>query len=65
MTVDVPPEDTNVFHAGTVIKEGQLQTSGGRVIAAQAVANTLELAVRKAYKGMYFRLLISLPKCRA
>jgi phosphoribosylamine--glycine ligase/phosphoribosylformylglycinamidine cyclo-ligase len=65
MTVNVPPEDTNVFHAGTVVKEGQLQTSGGRVIAAQAVADTLELAVKKVYKGTYFQLLISLPLCLA
>jgi phosphoribosylamine--glycine ligase/phosphoribosylformylglycinamidine cyclo-ligase len=49
MTVSSPPVDSNIFHAGTIIKDGQLQTSGGRVIAAQAVAENLELAVKKAY----------------
>lgn len=57
------PADTNIFHAGTVIKDSVLQTSGGRVIAAQATAENLEQAVQKAYEGvkcinfdnMYFR----------
>jgi phosphoribosylamine--glycine ligase / phosphoribosylformylglycinamidine cyclo-ligase len=52
MTVDTPPADTNIFHAGTVIKDTQLQTSGGRVIAAQATAENLEEAVKKAYAGV-------------
>jgi phosphoribosylamine--glycine ligase / phosphoribosylformylglycinamidine cyclo-ligase len=52
MTVDTPPADTNIFHAGTVIKDAQLQTSGGRVIAAQATAESLKEAVKKAYAGV-------------
>ncbi|RDW70214.1 hypothetical protein BP5796_08611 [Coleophoma crateriformis] len=52
MQVDLPAADTNIFHAGTVIKDGQLQQSGGRVIAAQAVAENLEEAVKKAYVGV-------------
>lgn len=52
MVVDTPPADTVIFHAGTAIKNGQLQTSGGRVIASQAVAENLEQAVAKAYKGV-------------
>lgn len=52
MTVTSPPEGTNIFHAGTTIKDGQLQTSGGRVIAAQAIADDLEQAVKKAYAGV-------------
>jgi phosphoribosylamine--glycine ligase/phosphoribosylformylglycinamidine cyclo-ligase len=51
ITVESPPADTNIFHAGTTIKEGQLQTSGGRVIASQATAETLKDAVAKAYIG--------------
>lgn len=52
MTVGVPPRDIHHFHAGTVLKDGQLQTAGGRVIAATATAETLELAVQKAYLGV-------------
>lgn len=52
MTVTPPPPNTNIFHAGTAIKDGQLQTNGGRVIASQAVAETLEQAVERAYTGL-------------
>jgi phosphoribosylamine--glycine ligase/phosphoribosylformylglycinamidine cyclo-ligase len=52
MKVTAPPKDSNIFHAGTVVKDGQLQSSGGRVIAAQAVAETLEQAVKKAYSSI-------------
>ncbi|CAK7213667.1 Bifunctional purine biosynthetic protein ADE1 [Sporothrix curviconia] len=55
-----------VFHAGTKrdASSGALQTSGGRVIAANATADTLEAAVAKAYaegipliqfNNMYYR----------
>jgi len=53
MSVDSAPPNTNIFHAGTTIKDGQLQSSGGRVIAAQATAATLEEAVKKAYVGRF------------
>ncbi|QPG77343.1 Bifunctional purine biosynthetic protein ade1 [Brettanomyces nanus] len=47
------PEDTYIFHAGTELNNaGTLVTAGGRVIAATAVANTLERAVQKAYVGV-------------
>ncbi|KAL3425763.1 bifunctional purine biosynthetic protein [Phlyctema vagabunda] len=52
MEVATPPAETNIFHAGTIIKDGQLQQSGGRVIAAQATAENLEQAVKKAYVGV-------------
>ncbi|KAH8803139.1 phosphoribosylglycinamide synthetase [Xylogone sp. PMI_703] len=52
MKVDSPPADTVIFHAGTTVKDGQLQTSGGRVIASTATAQTLEDAVKKAYTGV-------------
>ncbi|RDL35077.1 Glutathione synthetase ATP-binding protein [Venustampulla echinocandica] len=52
MQVSTPAADTNIFHAGTAIKDSQLQTAGGRVIAAQATAETLEQAVKKAYLGV-------------
>ncbi|KAK3673536.1 Bifunctional purine biosynthetic protein ADE1 [Recurvomyces mirabilis] len=42
-----------VFHAGTGLGEdGQLKTSGGRVIAATATGGTLREAVDKAYQGV-------------
>lgn len=54
MQVGKPAEDgVYLFHAGTTIsKEGQLKTSGGRVIAATATGKTLREAVDRAYKGV-------------
>lgn len=44
--------DTLVFHAGTSLVDKKLLSTGGRVIAATATADTLEQAVAKAYEGM-------------
>lgn len=52
ITLDPEPEDTLIFHAGTTLVGNELQTSGGRVIAATATASTLEEAVRKSYVGI-------------
>ncbi|CAK7271156.1 Bifunctional purine biosynthetic protein ADE1 [Sporothrix epigloea] len=53
MTVQEPASGSGitVFHAGTKLDlaTGVLQTSGGRVIAPNATADTLEAAVAKAY----------------
>lgn len=51
MTVGTPATGSGItiFHAGTQLVGGQLQTSGGRVIAANAVGSSLEEAVKKAY----------------
>lgn len=56
-------EDVVVFHAGTAVKDGQLVTSGGRVLAVTAIAPDLRAALDKAYAelakisfdGMQFR----------
>ena len=56
-------EDSKVFHAGTAEKEGQTVTSGGRVLCAVALGETVSEAQAKAYKvvekiswnGMSFR----------
>ena len=55
MKVQAPKEEEGmyVFHAGTAKGEdGQLKTSGGRVIASTATGETLREAVDKAYKGL-------------
>ena len=41
-----------VFHAGTAIKDGQLVTNGGRVLAVTALGDTLQAALQKAYAGV-------------
>ncbi len=56
-------EDVVVFHSGTAIKDGQLVTAGGRVLAISAIAPNLQAALDKAYaelakisfEGMQFR----------
>lgn len=52
ITLDTAENETLVFHAGTSVVDGQLRTSGGRVIAATATGESLEEAVQRAYKGM-------------
>ncbi|MGC8624868.1 MAG: phosphoribosylamine--glycine ligase, partial [Phycisphaerae bacterium] len=41
--------DVQVFHAGTAIKDGQLVTSGGRVLGVCALGDNLSDARKKAY----------------
>jgi phosphoribosylamine--glycine ligase len=55
--------DGLVFHAGTTSQNGNIVTSGGRVLAFTGKANTLEQAVSSAYaqinticyEGIYYR----------
>jgi phosphoribosylamine---glycine ligase len=55
--------DAVVFHAGTTVKDGQLQTSGGRVLCATALGATVAEAQKRAYalaagvqfEGMQYR----------
>lgn len=52
-----------LFHAGTIVKEDKIVTSGGRVICATSTAPTLQQALDKSYdavakinyKGKYYR----------
>jgi phosphoribosylamine-glycine ligase len=44
--------DVTLFHAGTTLDGSVLKTSGGRVIASTATAETLEKAIAKAYEGV-------------
>jgi phosphoribosylamine--glycine ligase/phosphoribosylformylglycinamidine cyclo-ligase len=52
MQVGESPKDITIFHAGTKLAGDQLVTSGGRVIAATAVGDSLQAAVDKAYEGV-------------
>jgi len=45
-------DDAKVFHAGTASKDGKVITSGGRVLCATALGNTVAEAQNKAYKAV-------------
>lgn len=57
------PADSLVFHAGTSQKDGNVVTSGGRVLAVTSYSNTITSAVEKSkqvlqqisFEGMYYR----------
>lgn len=63
LTANGSREDLVVFHAGTAAKDGQIVTSGGRVLAVTAVAADLRAALDKCYaelskinfEGMHYR----------
>ena len=56
-------EDVHVFHAGTVAKDGQVVTAGGRVLCVTALGDKVKIAAERAYavvdklrfEGMQFR----------
>ncbi|HEX4843926.1 MAG TPA: phosphoribosylamine--glycine ligase, partial [Limnobacter sp.] len=58
-----PSDEAVVFHAGTIEKDGKAVTSGGRVLCATALGDTVRQAQAKAYElvntvsfdGMQFR----------
>jgi phosphoribosylamine--glycine ligase len=43
--------DAMVFHAGTAEKDGQILTSGGRVLCVTALADSVKQAQQKAYQA--------------
>jgi len=50
-------DDAMVFHAGTTMKDGQVLTSGGRVLCVTALADSVKQAQQRAYevaKGIHF-----------
>ncbi|KAF5685892.1 bifunctional purine biosynthetic protein ADE1 [Fusarium denticulatum] len=52
MSVQTPPTGCNIFHAGTTLDSTGLRTSGGRVIAINAVGDSLRAAVDAAYAAL-------------
>ncbi len=50
--LDQVPTDCLVFHAGTRRAGGELLTAGGRVLGITALGDTIEDAVRHAYRGV-------------
>lgn len=44
--------DLQVFHAGTTLHEGQLRTSGGRVLCVTALGDSVKLAQQRALEGV-------------
>ncbi len=60
---DKLPEDSFLFHSGTIRKEGVVVTNGGRVLCVSSFGNSLQEAVLKSrealdkidFDGMYFR----------
>src|SRR5262249_21709540 len=56
-------EGVQVFHAGTAMKDGQLVTTGGRVLSVAAYARSLQDALARAneaincisFEGMHYR----------
>ncbi len=46
-------EDLVVFHAGTRLHDGVLQTSGGRVLCVTALADSVRLAQARAYEAVH------------
>jgi phosphoribosylamine--glycine ligase len=45
-----PAPDAVVFHAGTAPKDGQVVTSGGRVLCVTTLADTVKAAQKRAYE---------------
>ncbi len=63
ISIDDIDEGVKIFHAGTKISEGELRTSGGRVIAVAGFGSSKEECADKVYKnitkisydGMHYR----------
>ena len=49
ITLPAVPPDCEIYQAGTALRDGKLVSSGGRVLGAAAVGDTLPLAIDKAY----------------
>lgn len=52
ITIGEMLDSTKVFHAGTMINNGQLVTSGGRVLGVTSRGETLDQAIKSVYKSI-------------
>ena len=43
-------DDSHVFHAGTAMRDGEVVTSGGRVLCVTALGDMLKMAQKRAYE---------------
>lgn len=50
--IPAPTNDQIVFHAGTKLHDGNLLTSGGRVLCGVGLADTVKAAQQKAYSAV-------------
>ena len=50
----IPAETTDcvTFHAGTILHEGQLRVSGGRVLCVVGMGDSVKVAQKQAYQGV-------------
>jgi phosphoribosylamine--glycine ligase len=45
-------EDSIAFHAGAIVKDGAIVTSGGRVMAITSYGDTYQAAIKKSYQNI-------------
>jgi phosphoribosylamine--glycine ligase len=44
--------DSQIYHAGTTLKDGQVVSNGGRVLAVTSLDDTYQLALKKSYQNI-------------
>jgi phosphoribosylamine---glycine ligase len=50
--VPAPAEDCRVFHAGTLLRDGETVSNGGRVLCVTALGDSIKMAQRRAYQAV-------------